>query len=253
MTRSVWKPQRARHSRPWTGPEAELREAWRQRSLAAGWSQPDDWWAPAVGDVAAAVRAGADLAGPLRELGETRGRAGAGISETLDDLGALLAVTGHAGLPLALVKPVAEGWAEAGMASMTHAACEDPLTGLVTMPYLRTRLGEVYREALSDGTAPADTHRLLLVSLPASSSPWRRLARAVIIGHELRGAFPGGETLTLAATDRLVVLARACQSHDLASARLRRGLAETYGARVRVFRLPSGHEEALRLIAWLAR
>ena len=37
------------------------------------------------------------------------------------------------------------------------------------MPYLRTRLAEVYREAEQAGTSPADTHRLLVVGLPRRS------------------------------------------------------------------------------------
>jgi hypothetical protein len=120
------------------------------------------------------------------------------------------------------------------------------------MPYLRTRLAEVYREAVSDGTCPADTHCLLLVSLPARSSPWQRLSRAIVIGHVLRVAFPGGETLTLAGQDRLVVLARSCPAHDLAAARLRRRLDGSHAAGVRVLRLPSRHEAALCLLAGLA-
>jgi hypothetical protein len=181
-------------------------------------------------------------------LGESRGRAGAGIAETLDDLGALLDVSGRTDPPLALVKPVAEGWAEAGLVSHTHATCEDPLTGLVTVPYLRTRLGEVYREALRDGTCPADTHRLLVITLAASSSEWQRLSRAIVIGHDLRVAFPGGETLSLAGRNRLMVLARARPVADLATTGLRHMLADAHGARVRVFRLPFRHEEALRLL-----
>ena len=238
-----------RHS---TGSEAELREAWRRRSIATGWTQPDDWWAPAVDTVTAALVTRADLAEPLRMLGESRGRAGAGIAETLDDLGALLDVSGRTDPPLALVKPVAEGWAGTGLASLTHDTCEDPLTGLVTMPYLRTRLGELYREAHRDGTCPADTHRLILIVLTASPGEWQRLARAIVIGHDLRMAFPGGETLSLADRNRLIVLARESPVPDLATASLRRKLADTHGARVRVLRLPSRHPEAQRLLDRLA-
>jgi len=48
---------------------------------------------------------------------------------------------------------------------------EDPLSGLATLPYLRTRLAEVYREAEQGGTSPADTHRLLVVRLPGAPQP----------------------------------------------------------------------------------
>src|SRR5690348_15393882 len=89
-----------------------LRERWRARSILAGWTVPADWWTPAVESVAEAMVA-LDLSmaaagGPLRHvrlkdvepelarvlhrLGRARGRAGAGIGETLDDLGALFRV-----------------------------------------------------------------------------------------------------------------------------------------------------------------
>ena len=273
MARSSWRTQRARQvqraqrtlrvlrSRPSTGPPAGrsagtapgLREAWRRRSLAAGWSTPDDWYAPAVDTVTEAMRMGGDLTGPLRTLGESRGLAGAGITETLNDLGALLELTSPAGDPFALVKPVAEGWAEAGLVTQSRSTCEDPLTGLVTLAYLRTRLGEVYREARGDGTWPPDTHRLLAVTLAApGTSPWQRMSRAIGIGHDLRVAFPGGETLSLAGPSRLIVLARASRGRDPVTTGLRSMLADTHGARVRTFRLPVRHEEALHLLNRLA-
>jgi hypothetical protein len=49
------------------------------------------------------------------------------------------------------------------------------------------------------------------------------------------------------------VLASAYPAHDLATASLRRRLAESHAARLRVFRLPSRHEAALRLLARLAQ
>jgi hypothetical protein len=103
-----------------------LREAWRLRSLAAGWRVPGDWDSEAVGEVLAACRnrapapgeagraaaragaltaAGAGaLTAACAALGRSRARAGVGIAETIDDLAALFAVLGggwggRAGLP----------------------------------------------------------------------------------------------------------------------------------------------------------
>ena len=106
-------------------------------------------------------------------LGRSRARAGIGIAETIDDLAALFAVLGaesaseHAdpggrdragrgsAPPLRLVCAIAEGWAEESVAQLAQG-CEDPLSGLATLPYLRTRLAEVYREAEQGGTSPAE-------------------------------------------------------------------------------------------------
>ena len=96
-----------------------------------------------------------------------------------------------------MITALAEGWADAGLARMSGATCEDPLTGLVSFAYLRTRLREVYREAEQQGTCPPATHRLVVVELPRRPDPWRRISLVILVGHDLRAAFPGGDTLSL--------------------------------------------------------
>ena len=192
---------------------AALRDAWRRRSLAAGWLIADDWHsgavnvvltachdegtAPAGAEPASACPAGVGLAviGDDRlavacaGLGRSRAWAGIGIAETIDDLAALFAVLGaepasaraepaghgRASLssapPMRLVCAIAEGWAEESVAQLAQSGCEDPLSGLATLLYLRTRLAEVYREAEQGGTSPAETHRLLVVGLPRRPDP----------------------------------------------------------------------------------
>ena len=216
------------------------------------------------------------LALACAHLGRTRARAGAGISETIDDLAALFAVMageqgGHGpGFepgdrqggqrdgepPLNLVCSIAEGWAEEGMAQFSRGDCEDPLSGLATLPYLRTRLAEVYREAAQAGTSPSGTHRLLLVRLPSRPDPWRRMAQTILIGHDLRAAFPGGETLSLVREHEpgsAIALVRACDDLALRYALLRRTIQATFGTQTGMFRLPGLLREALRLVDQLAR
>jgi len=265
-----------------------LRHAWRRRSLASGWLTADDWHNETVDAVLAAcyggrpVPGGADLAavgaGSLAAacagLGRSRAKAGIGIAETIDDLAALFAVlasgpggqpsgpgdqrSGPGGQPggdppLHLVCAIAEGWAEESLAQLAQGGCEDPLSGLATLPYLRTRLAEVYREAEDDGTSPADTHRLLVVGLPRRPDPWRRMALAILLGHDLRAAFPGGETLSIAKPGPAIALVRARGDLPLRYARLRRSIQVTFGTQIRMTPLPGLLTEALRLVDELAR
>jgi len=184
-----------------------LSDAWRLRSLATGWLTADDWHSAAVdavlaaalgqsshggrpspGDAVLAAVEDESLTAACAGLGRSRAKAGVGIAETIDDLAALFAVLGDpagpAGQarpagpagpagepPLRLVCAIAEGWAEENLAQLAAGGCEDPLSGLATLPYLRTRLAEVYREAEQGGTSPADTHRLLVVRLPGAPQP----------------------------------------------------------------------------------
>src|SRR5579859_1728589 len=137
-----------------------LCDAWRRQSMISGWAADDDWQVAAVDTVAVAACRGSGLPAACGLLGRERARGGIGIGETITDLAALCHVLDGADPPLGLVRPLAEGWADAGLARMSDATCEDPLTGLTTLPYLRTRLGEVYREARQAGHSAADTHRL---------------------------------------------------------------------------------------------
>ncbi|MBW8481989.1 hypothetical protein [Actinomadura parmotrematis] len=223
----------------WSGPRPggrpeprpdDLRERWRTRSAGGGWSLPADWWTPAVETVVSAVCQGEGMGVACVRLGRARGRAGVGIGETLDDLGALFAELRWPDPPLTLVRCAAEGWVEAGLPPPA-ATCEDPLTGLMTPAYLGSRLTELYRTAAAlggaPGTAAADTHALMLVELPGGLEPWRRLARAVVVGHELRALFQGGETLALLGSGRVAALVPA--GLDRPVAEVRRALALAVG------------------------
>src|SRR5689334_19688019 len=167
--------------------ETRLRDEWRRRSLATGWRMPDDWDSEAVDEVLAACQnralargdaglaaVGATaLAAACAGLGRSRARAGVGIAETIDDLVALFAVLSgdggeRAGVlsegryrdpALRLVGAIAEGWAEESVSQFARGGCEDPLSGMATLPYLRSRLAEVYREVEQGRTRPGGTQR----------------------------------------------------------------------------------------------
>ena len=191
-------------------------------------------------------------------LGRSRARAGVGIAETIDDLAALFAVLGEGegrqwDPPLRLVGAIAEGWAEESVSQFAHVGCEDPLSGLATLSYLRTRLAEVYREAEQGGTSPAETHRLLVVGLPRRPDPWRRLALPILVGRDLRAAFPGGETLSLAKPGPAIALVPARSDLPLRYARLRRNIQAAFGTQIHMTPLPGRLTEALRLVDELAR
>jgi hypothetical protein len=245
-----------------------LRETWRRRSLAAGWAAADDWHTAAVDAVAEGALLGVPAAGLARacgSLGQARAKAGIGIAAAIADLAALYAVLERGSPPLHLVGSVAEGWAEEGLTRESHGHCEDPLTGLTTLPYLRTRLAELYREADLLGISPARTHRLIVISLRPRADraeaatllpladPWLRMAGAIRLGHDLRTAFPGGETLAQAPGPGAgIALVRVRWDLPARYAELCRAVQLTCGAQTRISPLPAVLPEALRLVAELA-
>jgi hypothetical protein len=235
---------------------ATLLDTWRLHSLANGWHAADDWHNQAVDAVAEAVLPGAPAAHLARAcgaLGRARARAGAGVTETIADLAALYAVLDRGHPPLPLVSSIAEGWAEEGLARHVRGRCEDPLTGLTTMAYLRTRLTEVYREADQLGRSPVRTHRLVVVSPARRPDRWRRLAADILLGHDLRAVFPGGDTLAQSPVSGAGIALTAAHA-DLAAryARLCRTVELGYGAQTRMSSLPALLTDALRLVDELA-
>ncbi|WP_214319503.1 hypothetical protein [Nonomuraea sediminis] len=221
---------------------------WRARSLAAGWSMPEDWWTPAVEHAIKAVNRGHDLSHACLALGGARARAGVGIAEGMTDLAALFTALDRGEPPFAAVRSFATGWTEASFAPMAELACEDPLTGLATATYLRTRLGELYR-----GSA-GGSHRLVV------AEPYRqpgelaeRLAAMLGLAATLREVFTGDETLAVLAPVRVGALARTCGELPARVARLRTARIG-YGMRPRVTvrALPEAYGQALTLVRTLS-
>jgi hypothetical protein len=234
---------------------AALRDSWRQRSLDSGWLAADDWHTPAVDAVARAVVSPSepDLLRACGRLGQARGRAGIGIAETITDLAALYQALDRGEPPVRLISSAAEGWAEQGLAQLAGGSCEDPLTGLTTVAYLRTRLSEVYREAAELGTSAARSHRLVVVSPPRRADPWRRLASSIVLGNDLRTAFPGGDTLSqVPGPGTGIALVRADDAMPARYAKLRRALGSRGGTRITMTQMPALLPEALLLVDRLA-
>jgi hypothetical protein len=88
--------------------------------------------------------------------------------------------------------------------------------------------------------------------LPAEQAG-RREALAILIGHDLRAAFPGGETLSLAKPGPAIALVRAHGDLPLRYARLRRNIQASFGTQIRMTPLPGVLTDALRLVDDLAR
>jgi hypothetical protein len=77
------------------------------------------------------------------------------------------------------------------------------------------------------------------------------MALAILVGHDLRAAFPGGETLSLArqnGTGLALALVGAGGDLPFRYARLRRTVHATFGTQIRMIPLPGRLTEALRLV-----
>lgn len=197
-----------------------LRAQWRSASLAAGWRFPSDWALPEVDTVCAALSADGPSESVISGLGRARAASGAGLDETLTDLAALHAVVAdgdrHGGFvipdinatPSRLVRVTALAWADVALDAYAHTEITDPLTGLRSAAYLRTRLGEVYRGAARAGRSVTDHALLLTVSFDlAAMGSWSRVAAMILAADALRSVFDGPETAAALGPSVLAVLA----------------------------------------------
>jgi hypothetical protein len=252
-----------------------LRERWRLTTLAAGWPFPDDWGLPAVDAVCEATVKGRDSMSALSLLGRARAASGAGLAETLQDLAALHAVLRHPGnartavddpdiVPTRLVRATAIGWADVTLAGVSANQVIEPLTGLATAGYLRTRLGEVYRSARAAGLPAGDRHALVLVALDLRRvHGWTRLVPMLLAAEAIREVFDGGQTHAAAGPSVAAVLCRRDQRLPARIRRLRSLVGELLAAdpdaspagppRVWLERLPYDHAAACDLVTRLGR
>lgn len=212
----VWKAESRPDSELSARPDV-LVARWRTASLASGWRYPSDWSQPEVDRVCSAVGEHGDLDTAVRLLGAARAAAGVGLAETLTDLAALHAVLSAPdsvdglvapcpdAVPSRLVRLTALGWADAAL-QPAGAEVSDPLTGLATPSYLRTRLHELYHRARALGAGVAD-HVVAVIRPNLTDLPsWARVACMVLIGQVLRTVFRAGETLALTGPSVAAVL-----------------------------------------------
>jgi hypothetical protein len=248
-----------------SGPAA-LRERWRVASLRTGWSHPDDWGCPEVDAVTELVTAGPKAVRPaLARLANARALAGVWLDETIEDVIALESVLPPEVLwprPEQVVRLVAQAWADEGAAQFRHVSVEDPLTGLVSLPYLRTRLVEVYREAGRAGERVPDTHALVVVSTgvgvrPGLGGTAAGLYYRLALGECLRSVFSGGESLAAASAARVLGLVHRGPALPVMvrTARLELASLSVADAKPRCWieGLPDGIPAALDLVTELSR
>ncbi|MEV0678281.1 GGDEF domain-containing protein [Actinosynnema sp. NPDC050436] len=250
-----------------------LRSRWRTASMAAGWSYPADWPLAEVDEVCAAVLRTADPGAELYRLGGARAEAGAGLAETLLDLAALHAVVGEPpgstgivspdvdAVPSRMLRATALGWGDVMSRQASTCAADNPLTGLATGAYLRTRLREVYAEARTTGH---QDHLLVLVALDLSrTSGWSRVVAMTLLADALREVFDSGQTIASLGPSLAAVLVRKDDRLRRTVGNLRLltadrlavdpHVAPTGPAEVWLEELPATYEQAAELLAGLGR
>ncbi|MFC5140183.1 GGDEF domain-containing protein [Actinomycetospora rhizophila] len=258
---------------------AALRERWFACSSALGWAAAAEWPDPAVDAVCAVATARHDsrvahdraVERALARWAGARAGAGVGLAETLTDLAALSTAvsgagdgdgdgavvdtrsTGRGPDGVRLLRAVSLAWTDVACGDLAETAAVDPLSGLASVRYLRTRLAEVYRAARAHGRSAGDDRALVVLSLDVRD--WRRVAPLSIAGDAAGVVFDAGESLAVVGRGTVVVLApreglaeRAAVLRRLLARRLAAAEGLVGSPSVRIARLPATHEGACALL-----
>jgi hypothetical protein len=248
---------------------AALRERWRDESVGSVWLRPSDWYHPAVDALATALLTAGDTCAAAAELGRARGYDGVGVAETIDDLACLYRTLGASEPPLAVLKALCEGWADAEAGAIAFGTALDPESGLPSRQYLAIRLAETYHDAAlptqrtRSGSRPG--HHLVLIDVAAGDvDPFTRAARSAAVGAAMTSTYGEGHPMATLGGGVFAVLAQAdadphppLDALHLEIARrcevLEVHTSTRQPVRVWIEPLPATHEQALRTLDRVSR
>lgn len=203
-----------------------------------------------------AVRGGrSDVVGVAHEVGASAARLGVPLHEVLDHVERAFA---PAPPSFGVVRAAATAWAELALIHHADIACEDPLTSMATVPYLRSRLAEIYRGAERAGRPAADVTALVVVELPriAAGHELEQALRALDVAEVLRLVFTADETIAQLAPRRFAALAARERADAPTIGLLRllvdRAMQHRGQSRIWVEHLPSSADGVPHLLAVLA-
>jgi hypothetical protein len=212
------------------------------------------------------------------ETGRSLAADGVSLDEAFADLERTFRAVGLDEPDYEVVRALCVAWTEVSLRYLHGLSCDDPLTGLASLPHLRSRLDEVYRDAERRGACISAARALVVVEAgqpprrPDSGLAGQRSVehsvaqrfgsalRMAEVSDALRAVFSGGETLARAGVHRAVALVRrhaelAAQVESLRQILKSRSVTSLDGGEQRVWieGLPSSSDSASLLLDELAR
>jgi hypothetical protein len=161
--------------------------------------------------LADALLYGGDIKGACHEIARRYADSGLTLDEVLGGISRTTRLVGHGEPTFEAARSAALAWTEASLRFHHGAACDDPLTGLSSLPHLRSHLGALYREAERSGTLVSPARALVVVDVVERVADLGRLSsslRQLELAQLIRAVFSGEEVIAAINTRRVCVLAR---------------------------------------------
>lgn len=218
-----------------------------------------------------------DVEACVIEVGRDLANDGTALSQVLDDLELTYRAVEAGVPPFRVVRALCLAWNDVSLQYLHGLSCEDPLTGLASLPHLRSRLDELQRAAERCGEYLSSGYALVVVELGAAwpAPPWRGTAGSTAeslsarfstvlrmgeVAEAMRTVYSGGETLARVGGHRAVALVPRDAALGASVEALRQLLTDwsvspevRRAPRVWIESLPTGHQLTAALLDELAR
>ncbi len=212
------------------------------------------------------------------EVGRELAAEGVALNQVLDDLETTYAAVAAGSPGYLVVRALCLAWTEVSLQYLHGLSCHDPLTGLASLPHLRSRIDELFRTAERDRRTGPEAYALVVVELGPPVRPLRicrsagdgqhsasslRLSTVlalVEVTEAMRDVFSGGETFARICGRRACALVSRDAALGAALESLRQLLEDRSalryhraGPRVWIESLPATSELTSALLDELAR
>lgn len=244
-------------ARTWGGVRADLR---RHRRVAKrlGKGLP-----PGFDALVERLVLGGDLEGVCTHIGESAANAGVPLDEILTGLERVYDEVCGTEPPFDVTRTLTMAWTESSLQYMHAMSCEDPLTGLASLPHVRSGLTEIYRTCERTGGDVTEEWALVVAEVarsPQSTPPrWGGLAM-LDIAEAIRTAFDDRVSVGRAGSHRVVAIVRRDATLPMAVSAVQdllatrgTGLDPVESPRVWIEGLPTNSSTASLLLDELAR
>ncbi|UYM06034.1 hypothetical protein [Solicola gregarius] len=248
-------PVDVREDRKWGVVRAELRH--RRVSRQLGENLPTGFDA-----LVERLVLGGELDGACVRIGESAADAGIPLDEVLDGLERVYRVVRDSEPPFDVTRALTMAWSESSLQYIHAMSCEDPLTGLASLPHVRSGLNEAFRQCERTGVAVTEQWALVVVEVPRDRMAlpaWGGLAM-LDVAEALRTAFDDRLTIGRAGTHRVIAITQRDADLPMAVSATQEllatqgaGSAPVGSARVWIEGLPSTSSAASLLLDELAR
>lgn len=152
---------------------------------------------------------GGELEGVCAHIGEAAADAGIPLDEILDHVERVYEVVRAGEPPFGLTRTLVMAWSDASLQFLHAMSCEDPLTGLASLPHIRTGLNEAYRLCERRGVDVNERHALVVAEISraehATLPLWGGLAM-LDSAEALRSAFDDRLTIGRAGKYRVIAI-----------------------------------------------